>query len=236
MFVNTGISLKPSDAVPMPYPDGLNVGLVESQNFAVVVEAAPFDYPLNGTSSVEFGSDTDNPTPNIPVSPPANTQSGEDVEIDPAFEAAYKKQPLTPKMRRLTDIAIVTELVVGSPVEVIAKNYHVDVMYVQRIRSEWLKACKMQEAYDYRHEFKVLALEAVREGLLTKTDPFKRMQGGIKTLQGIGEFKPDTVNVAVLQRIENVPAELRGRYLTSTVEDEKAILEAELVTSEVTGK
>ena len=222
----------------MHFGDGTSVGPTGISIPVTAVEAAPFNERVDGTSSVDkfdgqYPSDGPTPIPiqvaGLPMSIPVDTLDNPDIE--PAMEAAYKKQPLTAKMRRLTDLAIVTELVIGSPVEVIAKNHKVDVLYVQRVRGEWLKACKIQESFDYRHEFKVLALEAVREGLKTKTDPFKRMQGGIRTLQGIGEFKPDTVNVAVLQRIENVPVELRGRYLTSSPEDEQYI-PAEIVHSE----
>lgn len=133
------------------------------------------------------------------------------------------------KVRRLTDMAIITEFVVGTPVEIIAKNYRLDFKYINRLREEWLKACRLQESFDYRHDLKVLALDAIRDGLKSDKDPYKRMGGGIRVMAGIGEFKQDTINVNVLQRIENVPPELRGRFLTSTAAEEDAAIEVEVI-------
>jgi len=223
MMTERGVSIRPSDA--FEFPDISVVGLAGLSSPAAVAVVAPDSVNgILGTSSqVQSGSDElDNPTP----------ITDEEDDDSAGYESAYKAAKLSPRIRRLTDIAIVTELVVGSPVEVIAKNYHVDAGYVSRIRGEWLKACKLQEAFDYRHDLKLLSLEAIRDGLKAKSDPFKRMQGGIRVMQGIGEFKPDQINVAVLQRIENVPAELRDRFLTSTAEDEGQVIEAQVVSSE----
>lgn len=220
------VSIRPSDALP----DICYVGLAGLPSPAAVDISAPNVHSNDGTSSV-LSVKTDNPTTLLPTTPPSNTQNADEPdEEDGAYESAYQTAQLSPKMRRLTDLAIVTELVTGSPVEVIAKTYRVDVNYVSRIRGEWLKACRLQEAFDYRHDLKLLALEAIRDGLKAKSDPFKRMGGGIRVMQGIGEFKPDVTNIAVLQRIENVPAELRSRFITSSVQDEQKAIEAEVVT------
>ena len=126
--------------------------------------------------------------------------------------------PMSPKQRRLTDMALVTELVVGTPIEVIAKNYRLDIKYVERIRLEWMSACKIQESFDYRHDIKVRAIEAVRAGLDDSFDNYKRASIGVRALQGIGEFKPDQVAVNILQTFANVPAEMRHRYISNESE------------------
>jgi hypothetical protein len=219
------VSIRPSDALP----DICYVASVGLPSPAIVGVSAPNTDSLGVTSYTKSPDEGDATT--LPVTLPNSTRNEDEPdEEDGAYESAYQAAQLSPKMRRLTDLAIVTELVTGSPVEVIAKTYRVDVNYVSRIRGEWLKACRLQEAFDYRHDLKLLALEAIRDGLKAKSDPFKRMGGGIRVMQGIGEFKPDVTNIAVLQRIENVPAELRSRFITSSVQDEQKAIEAEVVT------
>lgn len=217
------VSIRPSDAQvmiadPNTDTDYGETGVAPATSIAGGVAPTTNDTVVSSddnnalTTHVSPTLSIDNPDPNTDI-------DTDDVE-PPVMNA---------KMRRLMDMAIVTELVAGTPLEVIAKNYKVDLRYTQRVRGEWLKACKLQETMDYRHDLKVLSIEAIREGLQAKGDPFKRASAGIRVMQGIGEFKPDTINLNVLQRLENVPSELRNRFITSSPEDEAAVQDAEIV-------
>lgn len=217
-----GASIRPSDTYKFQDNDH-DPDYGDTDTTPHVVSAASGVAPT--VDSIDVTSDVDNPVRTSGVSP----LIAKDPEPDEPDIDNFPPPPMNTKMRRLTDMAMVTELVVGTPLDVIAKNYNVDIRYAQRLRSEWMKACKLQETMDYRHDLKVLSLEAIRDGLQARSDPFKRMSGGIRVMQGIGEFKPDTINLNVLQRLENVPPELRQRFISSSPEEEQDAMVVEII-------
>lgn len=236
--LTAAVSIRPSDAVVLPGFDYGETDVIPQLTSTVFGVAPSID--SGGVTSDATNVPITHVSPLTPTEPSTDPDHDPDTDPDPDSDNPdidnFPPPVMNAKMRRLTDMAMVTELVVGTPLEVIAKNYNVDIRYAQRLRSEWMKACKLQETMDYRHELKVLSLEAVRDGLKSKADPFKRANIGIRSLQGIGEFKPDTINLNVLQRLENVPPELRGRFITSSPDDEAGadagVLEAEIVENE----
>ena len=72
---------------------------------------------------------------------------------------------------------------------------------------------------DWRNDLKVLAVKAIKRGLIDKSDNFKSGSIGVQALKGLGEFAQEgnTINVAAL--INAVPEHMRDRYFMVEAEE-----------------
>lgn len=109
----------------------------------------------------------------------------------------------------------------GVPVRQLALQYGVSEVTVWRICKR-MQATAQKLSERWREEQIEIAVDAVNCGLVDDSDSYKRMNGGIQVLKGLGVYAPDQQGVTVNQLIATLPAKLKAEF----DEDERDGLES----------
>lgn len=67
---------------------------------------------------------------------------------------------------------------------------------------------------DVKETLKQKSIDAMMEGLDYNVDPYKRGDLGVKVAKGVGFLEPDHSSASVNFLFNNVPPEMRGRYIS----------------------
>jgi len=98
----------------------------------------------------------------------------------------------------------------------IAAKLGVHPITVSKVYGEFRRevAPLIDDLGDWRRDLKILAVRAVRRGLIDESDNFKSGNLGVQALKGLGDFEHDggTVNIQAL--INSIPEGQRDRYIT----------------------
>jgi len=126
-----------------------------------------------------------------------------------------------PKLTPQERTAIIAAVVAGTPKGEIAKHFHVHPNTIsQMIRQvKTVKNPANPLNSDFRQEFRTKAIAAVKSGLDSDLDPYKRANIGVRVLEGIGELIPSQVNVNLNAVIGQVPAELDDELVITPDKD-----------------
>ena len=125
-----------------------------------------------------------------------------------------------------TQMAIIADRSAGMSCTVIAEKYGVDKATVSRVckkfRQEVPQAEMSIDLENWKQQLRAKAIAAIDAALDSAFDPYKRASVGIATLKGLGEFSQENAIQVNHFDINNIPAELRDRYIQSP-EDEKVV-------------
>lgn len=96
----------------------------------------------------------------------------------------------------------------------------------QTIRNKFMQISRELEAlqlnFDWRKVLMTEAVNAVRAGLNSERDEYKRAAIGVQALKGIGAFEQDN-QVNLTNLVAQVPESMRSRYLTTPLPESHLI-------------
>src|SRR5215831_14777788 len=125
-----------------------------------------------------------------------------------------------------TQMAIIADRSTEMSYTVIAEKYRVDKATVSRVckkfRQEVPQAEMSIDLENWKQQLKAKTIAAIDAALDSAFDPYKRASVGIAVLKGVGEFAQENAIQVNHFDINNIPVELRDRYL-STPEDETVV-------------
>src|SRR5262249_22669217 len=125
-----------------------------------------------------------------------------------------------------TQMAIIADRSAGMSCTAIAEKYGVDKATVSRVckkfRQEVPQAEMSIDLENWKQQLREKAIAAIDRALDAVFDPYKQGSIAVQVLKGLGDFAPENAVQVNHFDINNIPLELRDRYL-STPEDEKVV-------------
>src|SRR5437879_2001055 len=117
-----------------------------------------------------------------------------------------------------TQMAVIADRSAGLSCSAVAEKYGIDKATVSRICSRFRNQVPQAElAVDlenYKEQLRRKAIAAIDAALDATFDPYKRGSIGLSVMKGLGDLAGDGAVVQVNHfDIDNIPADLRPRYL-----------------------